>query len=292
MAHRSTDPDDTTDTDSIGDRPVETTGPGAGSEVPPEATLSTAERRDRSAYHASRAALYAGVAGAFCYPDRETLDELASLETAAGLHEAAERTELVGEDTVERFVSSVQAAERDALEASYNDLFGLPADGGYRVVPYEAEYTVEDETSQKQRRIATVSGLLDAFDLERADEFDERRDHVALELELLQVLAARRAVALSPDAEGGTDAETAAEVRRAETTVLSEHLSPFLPAFTHELRAATEDRRGVGASVYRAAGNFAEALVTADVAAHGEGAESQESGGEDGRRDGDGGESS
>lgn len=270
MAHSSPDSDDT---DKISDRPVDTTGIGAGESAsdPPEMGLSREERRTRSAYHASRAALYAGVAGAFCYPDEETVTELAGLKTAAGLHEAAERTELVDGETVEQFVSSMQVAEQDALEASYNDLFGLPSGDGYRVVPYEAEYTVEDETSQKQRRIATVSGLLDAFGLERADEFDERQDHVALELELLQVLAARRAVALSPEAEGGTDAEAAAETRRAETTILSEHLSSFVPAFAHELRAETEDRQSVGASVYRTAGNLAEMLVTADEAVHDDG---------------------
>ncbi|WP_435181148.1 TorD/DmsD family molecular chaperone [Halorussus sp. AFM4] len=227
--------------------------------------LSPAER------HAARAAIYSAAAGAYCYPDEEIVAELTHAETADGLRAAGRKLDLT--DEVEALLGALGATDREALESAYNDLFGLPSDDGtYAVVPYEAEYTVGDEVSRKQRRIATVAGLLEAFGVEPADDFHERQDHVVVELELLQVLAARRAVACE---EG--EADDAENLERAEATVLDEHLADFVPAFAHGVRDATDDpkeaesyddpRRAAGA-VYRAAADLAEAIVTRDLAAH------------------------
>jgi len=119
--------------------------------------------------------------------------------------------------------------------------------------------------SHKQRRVATVSGLLDAFGLDRAEAFDERHDHVALECELLQVLAARRAVAVDADLDDETES-----LERAEATMLAEHLGTFFPAFAAEVRASLDDRHGdaAAAEAYRAAVDLGEAVIDADAAAH------------------------
>ncbi|UPW01401.1 molecular chaperone TorD family protein [Halorussus gelatinilyticus] len=234
-----------------------------GREVPP------AER------HAARSALYSAAAGVFCYPDDDLVADLTHEGTAEGLREAGRKLDLEAE--VETLVGALGETTRDDLESAYNDLFGLPgADGSYPVVPYEAEYTVGDEVGRQQRRIATVVGLLEAFGVEPADRFDERQDHVVVELELVQVLAARRAVAR----EEGDD-DTAANLERAEAMVLEEHLGDFVPAFAHEVRESTPDpsevlgadeddadRREAAAAVYRAAADLAESVVTRDVATH------------------------
>ncbi|NHN61584.1 MULTISPECIES: molecular chaperone [Halorussus] len=227
--------------------------------------LSPSER------HAARAALYSAAAGAYCYPDDELVAELTHEETVEGLRSAGRKLDLIAE--VEALLEALAATDREALESAYNELFGLPSDDGtYAVVPYEAEYTVGDEVSRQQRRIATVVGLLEAFGVEPAEDFHERQDHVVVELELLQVLAARRAVARE---DGETDA--AANLERAEGMVLDEHLGDFVPAFAHDVREATadlkeregyDDPRRAAEAVYRAAADLAEAVVTRDVAAH------------------------
>jgi len=232
-------------------------------ETTPDDDTPPAER------HAARAALYSAVAGAFCYPDESTVRELTHPDAAEGIGAAAET--LGFEAEAEALVDALDRTDREALESAYNGLFGLPSDDGtYPVVPYEVEYTVGDEVGRQQRRIATVVGLLEAFGVEPAAEFDERQDHVVVELELAQVLAARRAVA----SEEG-DRETADNLAGAEATVLDEHLSDFVPAFAHAVRNATVDPDAdrvdadeAAELVYRAAADLAEALVTWDAGAH------------------------
>ncbi|WP_135853600.1 molecular chaperone TorD family protein [Halorussus salinus] len=240
--------------------------------TPDADTVSDAER------HSARAALYSAAAGVFCYPDEELVAELTHDETAAGLREAGRKLDL--ESEVEGLLDALDGTTRDDLEPAYNELFGMPGDDGtYPVVPYEAEYTVGEEVGRQQRRIATVVGLLEAFGVEPADQFDERQDHVVVELELVQVLAARRAVAREQDEE-----DTAANLERAEAMVLDEHLGDFVPAFAHEVRESTPDPDGdaesasdpdedasasdSAAAVYRAAADLAAAVVTRDVATH------------------------
>lgn len=206
---------------------------------------------DDARYHGARAAVYSALAAVFCYPTAETLDELTDPEVVNHLEAAGEVLGLAEE--AGRLLEALSTADLETLGATHTALFGLPEEGSYPVVPYEAAYTTSDDVGHQQRRIATVVGLLDAFDLEPSEAFDERPDHVAVELELLQVLAARRGLAA---AEG--EPERAAAVADAEATVLAEHLADFVPAFAHDLRSATD------APVYRAAADLAEGLVKRD----------------------------
>ncbi|WP_458208136.1 TorD/DmsD family molecular chaperone [Haladaptatus sp. NG-SE-30] len=206
--------------------------------------------------HSARAALYSAAAAGFCYPDETAVAELTHEDTAEGLRSAAAK--LGFESAVEELLSALESTTYDDLESTYNRLFGLPGEEGtYPVIPYEAEYTVGDEVGRQQRRIATVVGLLETFGVEPSAEFNERQDHVVVELELMQVLAARRAVA---HYEG--DEETAENVARAESIVLGEHLSGFVPAFAHDLRRIEDE------GVYRAVADLAATLVSSDEANH------------------------
>ena len=206
--------------------------------------------------HGARSALYGALAGVFVYPDEDVLADLTAPEAAEGIRAAAETLGL--SEDAERLLDALDDTDTESLESSYNDLFGIPGDGGaYEVVPYEAEYTVGDDVSLAQRRIATVAGLLEAFDLERSPDFAERHDHLALELELAQILAAQRAASLAADAE-----DRAADLERIEAALLDHHLSDFLPSLAIDLRGSTDD------PVYLAAADLAEKLVGADQAAH------------------------
>jgi TorA maturation chaperone TorD len=219
-------------------------------------------------HHTRRAALYGFAATVFQYPDEAVVGDLQDETVQDAIREAGAALDL--ETEVDALLDALAGVDRDSLEPAYNRLFGLPGDGGtYPVVPYEAHYTTGDEVNESQRRIATVVGLLEEFGLEISDEFDERHDHVTVELELLQVLAAQRAVALD-----GNDDETAVHLARAGATVLDEHLGDFVPAFAHRVRKTvggdgSSDREVPEASaVYAAAADLAAALVEFDEASH------------------------
>ena len=207
-------------------------------------------------YHAARATLYCAAAAAFTYPDERTVSELTDPEAREGIERAAERLTVAEEAAA--LLDAVEETPLEDLQTAYNGLFGVPADEGtYAVIPYEAHYTTRDELSIEQRRIATVVGLMEEFGLEPSDEFAERQDHVAAELELAQVLAGQRAVALS---EG--DGAAADRVAQAEATVLADHLVEFVPAMAHDLRRAADGE------AYAAAADLVEALVTYDNGKH------------------------
>lgn len=206
--------------------------------------------------HAGRAALYAAAATAFQYPTESVVADLTDEAAAAGLREAAERLGFAEE--VDALLSAFESTDSEVLRSMHQGLFDLPEDDGtYRVVPYEAAYTAGEEIDKQQRRIATVVGLMERFGVEPREEFTERQDHVAAELELCQVVAAQRAVALRED--GG---DTAKRLRNAESTILGEHLHDFVPPLAKRLRSSTDS------DAYRAAADLAEALVTWDHARH------------------------
>ncbi len=207
-------------------------------------------------YHAARATLYCAAAAAFTYPDERTVSELTDSEAREGIERAAER--LTVSEEASALLAGITQTPLDELQSAYNDLFGVPADEGtYAVIPYEAHYTTRDELSIEQRRIATVVGLMEEFGVEPSDDFAERQDHVAAELELAQVLAGQRAVALD-----GGNATAADRIAQAEATVLADHLVEFVPALAYDLRRATDD------TAYVAAADLVEELVTYDNGKH------------------------
>jgi TorA-specific chaperone len=207
------------------------------------------------AVHAARASLYATVAAAFDYPTESTFEDLTDSDAMAGIRSAAERLGFQAE--ADALLDALDATSQSALASMYNALFGIPEDGTYPVVPYEANYTVGSETDQQQRRIATVVGLMEAFGVEPSEDFTERQDHIASELELAQVLAAQRAVAL----ESG-DEEGAQRIAEAEATFLDRHLIDFIPSFARRVRDATSSE------TYLAAVDLVEALVEWDRSRH------------------------
>lgn len=203
-------------------------------------------------YHGARAALYSALAGVFCYPDEETLAELTAPETLHGIGDAGGTLDLEHEAAALR--EALTTEDPEALRATYTETFGLPSDDGeYAVVPYEANYTVRDDIGQKQRRIAKVVGAVEALGFTVAETFNERQDHVALELELLQLLAGWRAVAARTD-----DLSDAGSVAKVEATLLEDHLIDFVPSLSNAIREATDE------PVYVAAADLAEELVVAD----------------------------
>ncbi|MFB6304604.1 MAG: molecular chaperone [Haloferacaceae archaeon] len=241
--------------------------PSASVDDSPAAGLDDGDAAlDDPTYHGARAAAYGVAAAAFLYPDEPTLSELRAPETVEGLSAAADRLGGPVAAAAEDLLAALERVDGDALRGAHTDLFGVPDDGGtYPVAPYETAYTVAGGGDHEQRRIAAVAGLLEAFDLDRGEDFDERHDHVAVELELMQVLAAKRAVALDAD-----ESDLAATMRDAEATVVEGHLAEFVPSLSADLRDALDDRGADdgAAALLCAAATLAERLVERDAATH------------------------
>lgn len=216
----------------------------------------TSSAHDTPQYHGARAALYGAVAAPFVHPDKGAIEDLAHDEAIEGILTAAKR---VGVETeTEAFVEALQTTDAETAARAYDRLFGVPnEEGSYPVVPYEAQYTVDGAIDREQRRIAAVVGVMEAAGFERGDGFTERQDHVAAELELAQVLAAQRAVALHDGSP-----EEAGRIADLEATFLAEHLADFVPAFASDLRTATD------VALYETAADLARSLVELDHERH------------------------
>ena len=140
-------------------------------------------------------------------PDAALIDAL--LDTAAA------------ETTLPDFYREAKQADRETLRqdvaADYNQLFlGMSA---HPVAPYESVYTSEEGLLMQDARDEALAAYR-TWDLTVPESFGLPEDHVALELELMALLADRAASALETG--GGEEAERLAEAQR---TFATEHLT-------------------------------------------------------------------
>ncbi len=114
----------------------------------------------------------------------------------------------------------------DAWNAEYTSAFGLVAAGN--CPPYETEYIHARYDFQRSQHLADVVGFYRAFGLAPVDEWPERPDHLALELEFMARLVAleRHALLSSP-----ADEQRATICRDAQATFLRDHLAWWIPTF-------------------------------------------------------------
>jgi TorA maturation chaperone TorD len=142
-------------------------------------------------------------------PDPSSYRDLFSPEASAALRRAAEVLGFA-EPLPERLPE---------LTASYVRLFGHSLRG--RVCPYEIEYGRREPISQAQE-LSDVCGFYRAFGLEPSCRASERWDHVAVELEFVELLSTKEAYAL----EAG-EQEMFELTRHALKRFVREHLGSF-----------------------------------------------------------------
>jgi TorA maturation chaperone TorD len=232
------------DTTDLDDARIDDAAEPPTADEPESATTDEADTDrvdDDPSFHARRGALYGYVAATFQYPDETVQADLrdpevrdAVADAAAALADADPAADALP-DALAAVDHALETTPPDEVQAAYNALFGLPSESGsYPVVPYEANYTTTGDVNETQRRIATIVGLLERFGLEPHDDFDERQDHVAGLLELMQVAAVQRASAI----ESGRS-EAASTLADAEATILDEHLTAFVPSLAHDVADVT-----------------------------------------------------
>ena len=138
--------------------------------------------------------------------------------------------------------------------------------------PYESVYTSEERLLMQEARDEVVA-IYRSVGLDKRDGWTDGEDHVALELEFMQVLAERAADAL----EAGREDE-AASLLSLQGSFLEEHLASWVPMMTADMRrfVKTDLYRGLAEltdGFLEADGEFlAEVLLDDEQAEEGEGA--------------------
>ncbi len=195
----------------------------------------------------ARAMAYRLLARAFARPDadlaggvltqqlRRALRALGSsddlMECLADLHSACRNADRLNEQFVRLFNPSVAA----------------------NCPPYETEYTGA-HVFMRAQQLADVAGFYRAFGLRVASAFHERPDHIAAELEFMQVLVLKEARALAPGERGN-----ARVCRDAQANFLRDHLGRWLAPYAQRL--ATQAAGGF----YGALVAFARTFVAQDA---------------------------
>lgn len=139
------------------------------------------------------------------------------------------------------------------LAADYLRTFlGHGIDGHSAAYPYESVYTSERRLLMQDAR-TEVLALFRANGLEKDPSFKDAEDHIALELEFMQLMALRCAEALRAD-----DTDEALALVRAQATFMDDHLMAWVPLFTTEmLKFAKTD-------LYRGLSRVTEGFLTED----------------------------
>lgn len=151
----------------------------------------------------------------------------------------------------ERFWSlSTEALE--VLEGEFRRVLGHTI--SKECPPYETLYGVSQADFQQSHVMADIAGFFRAFGFQVSATALERIDHVAVELEFLQVLAAKEAYARSRG-----DEENARIVREGEEAFLADHLGKWAPTFARRLRQRSPD------GTYGLWGSLLDAFLEADA---------------------------
>jgi TorA maturation chaperone TorD len=150
---------------------------------------------------------------------------------------------------------------RAELIAEYDRVFGLVP--SRECPPYETEYHRTAEPFFRAQQLADVAGFYRAFGLEPSRGQPERPDHLALELEFLAFLLAKKRLALDRS-DGDNDGTARARVcAEAEAAFFRDHLAWWVPSF------GTGLRRKAGEGFYAAVGRALAALTPAERARFG-----------------------
>jgi len=195
-----------------------------------------------------RSVLYGLLSLGLYAPTRRTFQELRSETAKLALREAAQlltpsvKSVPSGEAEnavdlarrAEDWIQAIESLEQDVWLTCHSRLFGHTARG--QICPYESEYGHEG-LFQQPRQLAEIMGFYEAFGLTTRNEERERPDHISCELEFLDFLSRKEALAL----EMGDDASLE-ETRKAARLFLRDHVGRFGRALARLL--AQEDSQG------------------------------------------------
>jgi TorA maturation chaperone TorD len=213
-----------------------------------------------------RARVYRGLAGVFRTPDAETIQQARECDLPE-LCQALERlTEdagpAAGSDLVARarvLTDLWSDADTAQLRQGHHDAFDESS--GKHSAPTEMDQLDGPPQLELTRNfeMADVAGFYRAFGVE-VDPSGDRVDHIAAELEFMNLLAVKESIALQQEGEG----EHAQVCRNASRSFLRDHLGRWVRPFAKKLGDEAAD------PFYTEAGAFLNLWVAHDLASLGE----------------------
>ncbi len=194
----------------------------------------------------ARGGVYRLLSAAFAFPDEAAWARLWGEENRRALQTLATQ----GVD-LETALGAFSDLGRERFVAEHVAVFGHTVGGG-DLPPYESPYGATN-LFQEADYMADIAGFYRAFGLESSEASPERPDHITVELEFMQFLAAKEVYAL----ESGWD-EKAQVCREAQKVFLKEHLGRWAPTFLHRL---AERAKG---NVFESIANAAAVWIAAE----------------------------
>jgi len=126
-------------------------------------------------------------------------------------------------------VLAAMPASASELRTEYDRVFGLIIS---RECPaYETEYHSSEDTFFRAQQMADIAGFYRAFGLEPSRARPERPDHVALELEFMAFLLAKKRLAAGAEGSETERTEKAGVCDEAMKKFFRDHLAWWLPSF-------------------------------------------------------------
>lgn len=176
----------------------------------------------------ARSNIYQFLALGFGYPDASLRARLSELlpRIEASLNVLGDSGSLA---VAEAIGSVLDTLTTDHLQASYLQCFGHTI--SKECPPYETEYG-QAHIFEKSQSLADIAGFYQAFGVDLAPDFNDRLDHISVELEFMQFLCVKEAYALAH----GHSAEKLALCRDAQSAFLGQHLGRWALGFAGRLR--------------------------------------------------------
>ena len=208
-----------------------------------------------------RARVYRALAGVFRPPDPESIEQVRDRdlpELCQALERLTETSDSPGEGGLvarARVLTNLwSAADPSQLRRGHHDAFDESS--GKHAAPTEMDQLDGPPQLELTRNfeMADVAGFYNAFGVE-VDPSGDRPDHIAAELEFMNLLAVKESVALQQEGEG----EHAQVCRDASRTFLRDHLGRWVRTFAEKLVDEAAD------ACYAAAGEFLSLWVAYDA---------------------------
>ena len=232
------------------------------------ADTGEADREEMARLNDLRAAQYGLLARLYRVEvDAALLDELRGMRFPAktGNADVDEGNRLIAV-----YLGSVPVDPLTELAVDYAHVFiGNGTDGYGAAYPFESVYTSEKRLLMQEAR-DEVRAIYRSFDLDKQESWHEGEDHIALELEFMQIMAQRSAVALRAGDEDG-----AAALLTAQRNFMNGHLRAWVPMMAADMErlARTDLYRGLACLTVGTLATDGEFLdeVLDDVAVDGNG---------------------
>lgn len=160
--------------------------------------------------------------------DQDLLDALHATRFPAATPSAKANAGYLG---LARYLSNADERSTTDLAVDFTRVFiGYGVDSYAAAFPFESVYTSEKRLKMQEAR-DEVLAIYHAYGLDKDPKWDENEDHLAAELEFMQVLSARVAQTLRSGDEDG--AETLLHTQR---NFLEDHLASWVPMMCADVR--------------------------------------------------------